>query len=72
MKRGLSKRDKLAWLKALSGLSVNLSAAWFTLAIVTPNFSSLANIEALLVLTRDLVFGIVFLVLTVIFERLIK
>ena len=57
------------WLKAFSGLCINLSAAWFGLAFVTPNFADLSNINILWVLIRDVLFGIVFLVLTAIIER---
>jgi len=37
------KFSKTAWLKAFSGLSVNLSAAWFGAVLVFPNFSSINN-----------------------------
>ena len=57
------------WLKAFSGLCINLSAAWFGLAFVTPNFADLSNINILWVLIRDVLFGIVFLVLTAMIER---
>lgn len=57
------------WIKALAGLCINLSAGWFGLAIITPNFSELSETEALLVLTRDVFFGILFLYLTVKLEE---
>ena len=59
----------LPWLKALSGLSINLSAAWFALAMVTPNFANLSTPDALIVLIRDIASGIVFLIINVIIER---
>ena len=60
------------WLKAFSGLCINLSAVWFTLAIITPNFVSLKEAEAIFVLLKDLFFGIVFLILTAVLEKKIK
>lgn len=60
-----------AFLKALSQVFANLSAAWFTLAFITPNFSNAFNTKAIIVLTTDIVFGIVFLALTTIAERII-
>lgn len=59
----------LAFLKSLSAVTSNLSAAWFALALVTPNFTNISNTEIIVVLTRDVVFGILWLVLTVIIER---
>ena len=69
MKRSKSPKSLIPWLKALSGLSVNLSAAWFGLAVVTPNFANILKIETVVTLTRDVLFGIIFLLLTVFFEK---
>jgi len=57
------------WLKAFSGLCINLSAVWFGLAIITPNFVNLKEAEAIFVLLKDLFFGIVFLNLTALLEK---
>ena len=51
------------WLKSLAGLSINISAAWFGLALITPNFINSGLGEFLIVLTRDVTFGIVFLLI---------
>ena len=64
-------RNSRAFLKALSQVFANLSATWFTLAFVTPNFSNVFNTKSIIVLTTDIVFGIVFLALTTIVERII-
>ena len=53
------------WLKALSGLCVNLSAAWFGVAFITPRFANLSEAEVLFVLTKSISSGIMFLLLTV-------
>lgn len=58
-----------AWLKALSGLSINLSAAWFATALIGVNIAAPKEFGELLVLTFNLVFGIIFLLLTVKFEE---
>ena len=60
-----------AFLKALSQVFANLSAAWFALAFITPNFGNIFNTKALSVLTVDIIFGIVFLVLATIVERIL-
>ena len=52
-----NKKDKKAMLKALSGLSINLSAAWYAVVFIVPNFSRLSSVANLLVLTIDLIFG---------------
>lgn len=57
------------WLRALSGLSINISAAWFALAFIGPNVSFPDSPEDFLKLTLNIVFGIVFLLLTVYLER---
>lgn len=57
------------WQKALSGLCVNLSAAWFGLAFITPNFADLSSLEVIFVLIRDCFFGIVFLSISAVIER---
>jgi len=61
-----------SYIKALSGLSINLSAAWFGLAVVTPNFAALSRLETLIALTKDIGLGILFLLLTIRLEEELK
>lgn len=56
-------------LKALAAVTGNFSAAWFALAFVTPNFTSIFRLEGVLVLTKNVVLGILFLVATAILEK---
>ena len=65
----MSKKYKKAWMKTLSGICGNISAAWLGLTFITPNFVGLANFHIIIVLIRDIFFGIVFLLLAVYFER---
>lgn len=51
-----------SWLRVLSGLFTNLSAGWFGLIIITPNFWPLNKAENVWVLIYEVVFAIVFLV----------
>lgn len=60
------------FLKALSGLSINISAAWFVAPFIGPTISFPKNYLDIVVLTADLVLGIVFLILTIICERKLK
>lgn len=60
------------WLKAISGLSINLSAAWFTAVFIAPNFWPLARAKDFLVLTADLILAIMSLLLTVKLEGLLE
>lgn len=60
--------NQRSWLKALSGLFINLSAAWYTLAFITPNFIKLDS-EGLNALIFDVFFGTILLVFTVRVER---
>ena len=57
------------WLRAFSGLFINLSALWFSLAFITPNFTSLNKLDALAILTGDIVSAILSLVSTVKIEE---
>lgn len=62
-------KDLVPWFKTFAGLSVNLSAAFFGLAIVTPNFLKTSYPESIIVLTWDLLLGILFLLATVVLEK---
>jgi threonine/homoserine/homoserine lactone efflux protein len=62
--------NRMAWLKCLSGLSVNLSAAYFALAILAPNFSGKINSDSIASLTFNIIAGIFFLLLGVELEKI--
>ena len=62
-------RNSRAFLKALSAVLANLSGAWFTIAFVTPNFSNLPLAETMIVLTKDILLGIVFLLSSALIEK---
>lgn len=57
------------FLRALSGLFINLSAAWFILAFVTPNFADITMRASQIILLRDVFLGILFFVITVLVEK---
>ncbi len=59
-------------LKSLSALFTNFSAVWFGLAFVTPNFIDITNVEIFLTLTKDIGFGIVYLLLSMEIERILE
>lgn len=60
-----------SWLNILSGLFVNLSASWLTLAFITPKISK-SFPDLLISLTNNIAFGIFFLVLAVEIESNIQ
>jgi len=49
-------KEKMAIMKTLSNLSVNLSAGWFGAAFITPNFSQIIGIKEFFLLLLDIVF----------------
>lgn len=59
------KKKHRPWIKAFSGLSINISAAWFAVPFIGPSISFPNDKSDFLVLTSDIGFGIVFLLLTV-------
>ncbi len=61
-----------SWLKALSGLFVNLAAAWFAVAFITPNFSDPTEPAGFAVLGVDILLGFTFLVSTVKLEEVLE
>ncbi len=65
----IRKKDKKAFMKALTALSGNLAAGYFGLVLIAPNFLPLNNVINVLVLTYDFVLGIVFLWITYKLER---
>ena len=62
-------RWKIAWLKTLSALTVNLSAGWFAAVIIVPNLSIINDLDNMAVLIYDLIFGSIFLLLGVWFDK---
>lgn len=58
----MPKKDLASWLKIFSGICGNLAAGWFGLVL----FSPISNLWGL---TRSLVMGIVFTVISYFFER---
>lgn len=54
-------KDKIAVIRSLSGLAINLSAGWFGVAVITPNFSRIIGTKELFLLLFDIIFGILFL-----------
>lgn len=57
------------WLKALSGLSINISAAWFIAPVIGSNISFPESFSVLRILVFDIVLGIIFLLITVLIEK---
>lgn len=66
------KRKYRPWLKSLSGVFQGLSAGWFGLAFVTPNSTKIDTLENILALTLDILFGMLFLVLSVKAEHILE
>lgn len=66
------KRKYRPWARSLSGLYQNISASWLGLAFITPNFASLNSQQAAFVLTLDILFGILFLLLSVKIEQMLN
>jgi hypothetical protein len=56
-------------MKSLSALLINFSAVWFAFAFITPNYTSISLLNSLLLLTKDIAFGMVYLFLSVFIER---
>lgn len=57
------------WLKAYSGLSINLSAGYFAAVFIVQGIEQTQYQARFLILTLNIVLGIVFLLLTVWCER---
>ena len=60
------------WLEAIADLLINLAAGWFGVVVIVPNFGGLDDTRSFLLLTEDLVAGIVSLILAVRLKRLVK
>ncbi len=59
------------WAKTISNILQNLSAGWFGLAFITPNFIQIDGTQDFFVLTLDILFGILFLLLSVKIEQML-
>lgn len=57
------------WLKAFSGLSINLSAAFLATPFIGLNIAFPNNVGQFFILTLHIVFAIVFLLLSILCER---
>lgn len=66
------KLTEHAWLKALSGLTINISAAWFVVPFIGPNISFPKNLWEFTLLIWSIILGILFLLITVWCERRIE
>ncbi|OGH23960.1 MAG: hypothetical protein A2698_02205 [Candidatus Levybacteria bacterium RIFCSPHIGHO2_01_FULL_42_15] len=62
-------KNARALLRAISSVTGNIAAAWFSIALITPGVTGIADINAILVLTRHILLGIVFLTFTILVER---
>lgn len=65
------KKDKIALTKVLSGISGNLSAGFFGLILIAPNFLPIKEFHDVFLLTTDVIFGIVFLLIAYRLERIL-
>lgn len=61
-----------SWLKSLSGLFINFSALWFGIILTTPIFLESDTTETAIRLTKNIGFGIVYLLLAVEAERILE
>ena len=61
-------KNKIAGMKVLSALCINLAAGWLGVAFITPVSTVSTNI-AVILLTRDILFSIVLLSSAFIIER---
>lgn len=60
----------MLWSSILSDLFINLSAGWFGVVIIVPNFSEEKGRKKYIVLTADILFGIVCLLLAYLLKLL--
>ena len=64
-----SIKDRHAAYGALAALAVNLSAGWFGLVFIVPNFLPISGVRELWLLTVDLLAGTLFLWISFRLER---
>jgi len=62
-------KDKIAAIKALGNLSVNLSAGWLSVVFIAPGFITISSIKDVLTLISDIFFGILFLFISYKLEK---
>ena len=60
------------WLKSFSGIFQGLSSGWFGVAFLTSNPNKLSTFEDLLTLTLNILFAILFLMLSVKTEHILE
>lgn len=65
----MTKKKYHPYLKAFSGLSINISAGWLIAPFIGTNISFPDNLGSLIVLIADIILGILFLLITVWCER---
>lgn len=65
----LAKKDRKAFSRILSGLCINLSAGWYGVVLIAPNFWPVGEFKNALVLTYDVLSGTLFLYFAFILER---
>ena len=63
------KRLTKPWLKAFSGLSINISAGWFAILLIGPSVAFPDTGPEILALIRSIVNGIIYLLITVVLEQ---
>lgn len=68
----LSKKDRSAWLKVISGICSNVAASWIAFAVIAPGISFVLTVENVWLLTRSILFAIVFTWFAFLFERKVK
>lgn len=69
MKFIFSRKYQKAFIISLAGLLLNISAAWFGAAFITPNFTILSSLTGLVLLTGYIILGILCFGLSVILLR---
>ena len=63
------KKNQKAVIRSLAALTVNLSAGWFGVVIIAPNFWPIAGIKEVAMLTGDIYLGTLFWLLSYRLER---
>lgn len=62
------KLNQIAFLKILSNLFESLTAGWFALILITPNFINLSFLEITLFLLKNIFLGMVFMIISYFLE----
>jgi hypothetical protein len=65
----MSRKDKKAAFRVLSGMFVNLSAGWFGVIIISPNFLPVLSFREIFILTQNVLAGILCLWISFVLER---